>query len=133
MFEAMFFGHFIGDYLFQTDWMASNKNKNTWNGALACFIHCLVYALSVKLSFMVAGIDDWRIFTIAFVCHYPIDRSSLGAKWMKLMQQVPPNEVIMIDDFAKREARKMFSPIVYVVVDNMLHLILMWSCFHLWL
>ena len=33
--------HSIGDYVLQSDWMATNKTKNSF----AAFIHALVYSL----------------------------------------------------------------------------------------
>jgi hypothetical protein len=131
MFEAMFFGHFIGDYLLQTDWMATNKQAKTWTGLWACLLHCVAYSLTMLLSFfMLKQQILWFVFIIAFLTHFPIDRYALGKTWMKLIKQVPPDEVYLIDDFQKRESRKMFSPIVYVVTDNVLHMALMWNFLH---
>jgi hypothetical protein len=129
MFEAIFFGHFIGDYLFQTDWMATNKQQKTWTGLWACLIHCIVYALTMTVTMSCIGILSWQIFVIAFLSHYPIDRYGLANKWMKMIGSTPPVDVFKIENYQTREIRKMFSPIVYVVSDNTMHLLLMFAAF----
>lgn len=35
-------GHLVGDYLFQTDWMAQNKKAPGESGADACIVHCFI-------------------------------------------------------------------------------------------
>lgn len=51
--------HFIADFVFQSDWMATNKSKR-WD-ALA--VHVLIYAVCF-LDFGLAFV------TLTFVCHF---------------------------------------------------------------
>ena len=41
---ALAFTHWVGDFKFQSNWMALNKGKNTVEGAKALIQHCFVYA-----------------------------------------------------------------------------------------
>lgn len=129
MFEAMIIGHLIGDYLTQTDWLAMNKQKRTWRGMYACFLHCILYSLSMLATFSFVGMFSWKIFIIAFATHYPIDRYGLGEKWMALIGQTTIQSVFLIEDYKTREIRKGFVPLIYVMVDNTIHLVLMWILF----
>lgn len=57
--------HAIGDYWLQSDWMAMNKSKKSWN----CFVHCLIYtSLFLFLTF------SWKALAFIFVTHFLIDR-----------------------------------------------------------
>ena len=58
--------HWIGDFLLQSDWMALNKSKNTWEGSRALFFHVLTYSS----CFIWLGLE----FTLlTFVMHWPVD------------------------------------------------------------
>ena len=72
-----FLCHFIGDYWAQSDWMALNKNKKTWN----CLVHVLIYtACFLLLTF------SWKALLFIGVTHFIIDRFPIIVKrliWWK--------------------------------------------------
>ncbi len=75
VFVLMILAHFVGDYLFQNQWMAIGKSYPKWRGHLACTVHVLAYTLAFVL---VAGVfNPWALLSIA-VPHWLIDRWSLA-------------------------------------------------------
>jgi len=117
LFAAVLLGHLVGDYLFQNDWMARNKIRNDWTGWGACLTHCVIYANIVAwfVALMVtgAGVPLYVLAIIAFLTHFPIDKWSLGKKWMKIFGQTMDMKA------------SPFVPLVYVAVDNTMHILLM--------
>lgn len=63
--------HFVGDFIFQSDWMATNKSKS-WK-ALA--LHVLVY------SAVIAGVFNWSYFLRGD--HFVLSQIAVG-KWFAL-------------------------------------------------
>lgn len=120
LFAAIVLGHLVGDYLLQNKVMMIRKSEKSWQGVMWCTIHCLVYTAAVCLFLWTMNL--WVIVAV-FVSHWPIDRWSLGAKWMKLIHSRNLN-----DDFP---GNKVFHAIVYVAVDNTWHLVLMWLAVNL--
>lgn len=128
IFIRVILGHLLGDYLLQSKKMALNKTAPGSEGLYWSIFHCLVYALSVCLF-----VFDFRpefIFAV-FLTHWPIDRFCLGRVWIRMIggrdlhslyysdikyDQIAPANII---DLA-------FGCIVYAVVDNTLHLLLLW-------
>lgn len=118
---ALLIGHFVGDYIFQNDWMAKNKIKPGLKGADACFTHTFIYSVCVTFFVLLGG---WRykdllqsvfiVFGIAFLSHYWIDRYSVGNLWMDIYKH------------SKFDGKNPFVPIVYVAIDNTMHMVLMW-------
>jgi len=150
-------GHFIGDYLGQTKEMAIKKSQRGWVGAGWCVAHCLFYSGMVLLSVAV-GTDQLLerhagapvISIMVFLTHYPIDRWSLADKWLRLIKGrqledwsgiVPPGYENIFDNLANDmpklsintltgvAAQQSFAAIVYTVVDNTMHIILMTAGF----
>lgn len=60
--------HLIGDYVTQSDWMATEKTKNSF----AAFCHALVYSLPFAL---LASFPAWLVI---FGTHFLIDRFRLA-------------------------------------------------------
>ena len=120
-------GHLIGDYIVQNDWMALNKKKPGLAGTIPCLIHCFWYSMAVSLIGAMNSNATVRcyLFLIAFVTHYPIDRTNVVERWMELFGQTTFKTVELIEDEKLRAARKQFVPLVYVGVDNSVHLLLM--------
>lgn len=116
VFAQIILGHFVGDYLLQNKAMMFGKSKKGLSGIFWCTLHCLIYTAAVCLFLWT--INPF-IIAIVFLSHWPIDRWSLGGKWMKLIRSRDPKDT----QFANAE----FFAIVYVVVDNTWHILIMWS------
>jgi hypothetical protein len=130
--------HFIGDYFLQTDWMAMNKSKKSWN----CLVHCLIYTS----CFLVLTLS-WKALLFILVSHFIFDRWPVIIRrmlWFKNhfpTMQYPPwkmcNSTGYYDDSpynsyppnehtTKRygQPRHFFITIwLYIISDNVLHLI----------
>ncbi len=98
-------GHLVGDYIFQTDWMAENKKKNS----LACLLHSGVWAGCI-VFFTGWG---WIPFVLLTIIHFIQDRTYLVRKWMHLIGQ---------DHFATGS----YAPWSMVIIDNTFHLVEIW-------
>jgi hypothetical protein len=77
-------GHFVGDYLIQNDWMASQKKSDS----IVCAIHVLFYTLAVMLF------SGWFFYKYAplialaiYIPHYLIDRTQFIYHYMTLAGQ----------------------------------------------
>lgn len=64
--------HLIGDYVLQSDFIATTKGSNWYH----LFVHCALYVVPFYIFF---GLD-WRI-VILFVVHIVVD--PLKARWNK--------------------------------------------------
>lgn len=83
-FDALFVGHLIGDFLFQTGWMAKYK-ATKWGPLLA---HAVVYTVVVALiGWAFGGISAWAIALI-FISHVLLDRRGFVSWWSRRIQGV---------------------------------------------
>lgn len=115
----LLFGHFIGDFLFQTRNMASNKYVSGWRGFSWCTIHILVYTLTMTLFTNIYS----PIFIIGIsIPHWIIDRYSLGYQWMKLIDR----SYMLNSD---KSIENSFGSIIYVVIDQTFHFICLYYLF----
>ena len=57
--------HFVGDFWLQTDWMAMNKSKKSWN----CFIHVVIYT-----SCFLILTTSWKALLFIGTTHFILDR-----------------------------------------------------------
>jgi len=139
MMFRMLLGHLCGDYLFQNEWMAMNKSKNTLKGWIAAILHCLLYTFAVCL-FMWNFQPIWII--AVFFSHFFIDKFGLAEKYMKYIKRSGLKDYIDSVDhqYTKTwidtsEGQRMltggFRAFVYAVTDNTMHLILMWGAYQL--
>jgi len=156
---ALLLGHLVGDYFFQSDKMALEKSQRGDLGKYYCRLHCFIYSLCVALfvvvdgwrSYMVEGsvlskffLNLFVAFIIAYITHYPIDRTSFAWKWMKKFKSIQFQDtdgyaVMGHDDKGnptgipdiRINKRQYFVAPVYIAVDNTMHLVLMWMLFSL--
>jgi hypothetical protein len=121
IFIGILLGHLLGDFVLQNNWLALSKNHSSTR----CLLHCLIYTLSVSLFTILNPI--WAI--IIFISHYPIDRYSLADKWLKLIKGRSIEEFLTQNKYSKIDSHKIlsggFTSIIYCVVDNTFHIILM--------
>ncbi|TFE02136.1 DUF3307 domain-containing protein [Jeotgalibacillus salarius] len=88
-FSFLFLSHLIGDYLFQTSWMAGRK-KNDWTALLT---HCFVYTLTVAIIayFTFGGLSLTAVIFV-FITHVIIDKQVVVQWWVKRIMSPPPSE-----------------------------------------
>lgn len=67
--------HLFGDFVFQNDWMASNKGVQNKKGYISCFVHCLVYTI-----FFYSQATFLQLMLI-FLSHFLIDKFRLAFLW----------------------------------------------------
>ena len=126
IFEKILLGHLAGDYLLQSKKMALKKSAKGINGISWCFVHCVLYTFTICLFTETA--EPVKIMLI-FLSHFPIDRWSLANKWLKIIKGRD-----FINAYKSKaefhEIDLAFSTLVYVAVDNTLHLLLMVAIFN---
>lgn len=126
MFELLL-GHMVGDYLLQNNWMALNKHKSTLIGWATCTTHCSLYTVAVCV-FTGGWLTHWP--WVVFASHLLIDKFSLGEVYLRLVGgrsvthylQHPNN----VEWGPMAEVQAGFTAFVYAVVDNTLHLLVMY-------
>lgn len=124
-FWAVVFGHLAGDYFFQSKTMALRKSQKDFRGFLWCVFHCLCYTLCVLIFTQRFSLV---LFSLVFFTHYPIDRYSLASWWLRMIKGRD-----LLKAYGEREKYweidVAFSAIVYTIVDNSMHLVLLWFVF----
>lgn len=127
-FLAILFGLFVADYLLQPKQMAIMKSQRDSQGMSICGIHCAIYA-GVSTLFLLGvsafTINGMLIFHLFYWSHFIMDRYSLASKWLRMIQGRN-----FMEEYKNRpeywEISIPFAAIVYVVVDNGLHILFMW-------
>ena len=110
MFE-MLLGHLAGDYLFQNEFLAMNKSKNTGVGWLSALVHCIIYTLTICL-FMQNF--DWIWIVVVFLTHFPIDKFSLAEKYMHYVK----GKIIHDQSGSNLQMRNIFEAAFYKGISN---------------
>jgi hypothetical protein len=139
-------GHFIGDYLLQSKKTALGKSERTWKGVGICAWHSWIYTVAVCSMVTFCAFDMRTVspglvwaYPMIFLTHYPIDRWSLADKWLELIKgrrlsdwQFRPGGEPHGTDLplnlvhgSYMATQQAFAAIVYTVVDNLMHIILM--------
>ena len=109
-------GHLVGDYLFQTRYMARMKSANSILGFLWCIFHCIVYTMTVCI--FIGNFSPLAAFII-FNSHFWIDKFSLAKYWMVFLNgkkymmsftKMPTDHNALLE--------MIFGSFVYIVIDN---------------
>ncbi|WP_289137031.1 DUF3307 domain-containing protein [uncultured Brevibacillus sp.] len=85
-FDILLVAHLIGDYMFQTEWMAKYKAQR-WLPLLA---HCMVYTAIISLIaylFIPGGLSVWAVLFV-FVTHVILDRRTIVFFWYRKIMRV---------------------------------------------
>ena len=84
-------GHFVADFLFQTNYQAENKK----NKIVPLIIHSLIYAITIVGLIIVFIQQIQFIYLGAFIClfisHFIIDKGYLTNFWIKYIKKAPLN------------------------------------------
>ena len=89
-------GHMVGDYLFQTRWMATQKTKLF--SALA--IHAAIYACAIWLVSLPAGGLSPLSVLFLFLTHAVVDRRDITLWWCKYVTQSQEEWLFIMTDQA---------------------------------
>jgi hypothetical protein len=82
-FDFLLIGHFIGDFLLQTSWMAQYK-ATKW---IPLLTHVTIYTIVVAVfGFLSGGLSLWGILII-FIGHVILDRKKFVSFWVKNIQR----------------------------------------------
>ena len=150
---GLLLGHMAGDYLLQNQWMALNKSRAaSW---LPGFVHACIYTAAVLL---LTWDFRWTWALVIFASHWPVDRWSLGEKWLDFIGGRTMTEflneghrdiwrwkcgkdVVSLSTSGEKAGldylenyrilRGSFTALVYAAADNTIHLLLMWGGWHL--
>lgn len=95
--------HFLGDYVFQNDWMAQNKTKSSY----AAFVHALVYSVPFSL------IVSIHALLIIFLTHLLIDRFRLASYWTNSRFYS-----------SGKDKPEYISFWILVIIDNTIHIVI---------
>lgn len=79
-FDILVIAHLIGDYLFQTSWMAMNK-ANKW---IPLITHSVVYTFVIAVVAWIGfgGLSIWGI-ALVLASHIFLDKRTFVAWWVK--------------------------------------------------
>lgn len=88
LFDWLLIGHFVGDYLFQTGWMAANKMKR-WDALL---VHSAVYTIAIYLFSLFSFKLTIGSVLFVFISHVVLDQGSIVRWWTKHIQAPPLSE-----------------------------------------
>lgn len=81
-FDTLLIGHLIGDFLFQTGWMAQYKSTK-W---LPLITHVLVYTIVISLFGWFSGGLTWLAILLVFLSHLFLDRRTFVVFWVRRIQ-----------------------------------------------
>jgi len=105
LFDFLLVAHLVGDWMFQTSWMADNKRGRPFSAA--CLLHCLVYTLVVGgllASAVPLGLVALSPATAAgaviflFLTHWLIDGFNLPRLWNSLVNRTEKDFVLIVLD-----------------------------------
>lgn len=113
VFNYLLIGHLIGDYLFQTRWMAMFK-ATKW---VPLFVHSVVYTVSVTvIAYLEVGWLPVGAIALLFLSHLFLDRRIFVVWWVKHIMR------------AEGKDAKWLS----IMVDQIFHLIILGAVAHIW-
>lgn len=125
-------GHFVGDYLLQNQWMATEKSQPGKRGHIACTIHVFLYTLAVALF---SGIWSLPFLALIAIPHWLIDRWSLATYILKWKNGYTMHEVWKEAPLCARPTpnelqqnvwKVAFAAPVYILNDNTMHFVCLW-------
>ena len=113
LFNFLFLGHLVGDYLFQTRWMAMNKSTK-WPPLI---VHCLIYTAALILFSSFYGILlPLGAISLVFISHIFLDRRTFVVWWVRQIMGTPDAETSWLT----------------IVCDQIFHLLIIGVVVYFW-
>jgi len=131
IFSAIVLGHLFGDYIFQNNWMAQNKKKDTIVGYIACMVHCTIYTMCVSLMLYLFGYSfAIHKISLLFLSHFIPDKFDILTWWSQFYGIRTWSSEIEHKKYTDHATIKdsiniSFGSFVSIVQDNTIHLFLM--------
>lgn len=130
-------GHLVGDFVFQNKYTAINKSRSSF----VCWVHVVMYTTIASLFILPSftSLGQYFVFMLAVaVPHFIIDRFSLAMKWMHWFNVRNFFEALNSDfgadpntqtvgEYAARKYDIPFTAIVYVVIDQLFHVLCLYT------
>jgi hypothetical protein len=144
MFAGAMLGHFVGDYLLQNQWMATEKSQPGKRGHIACTVHVLLYTLAVALFTVefkplkaLLNPHSWHplFLLVVAVPHWIIDRWSLakyllawknGYTMHEVWKEAPLCAAPAPGQLEQNVWKVAFAAPVYIFNDNTIHWVCLW-------
>ena len=110
IFETLIVAHILGDWIFQTEWMAENKSKKV----SAMIVHLFIYHLFVLLALRYKiGFEDMSVYLVLLLMI--IIHTLLDLRW------TVENLIKFLRINVKREPDKWLN----ITIDQALHILLL--------
>ena len=77
LFNWLLVGHFVGDFILQTRWMAEQKTKKI----MPLIVHAAVYTVTLALLALPAGGLSWWGIGLIFSSHLILDQRAFTDFW----------------------------------------------------
>lgn len=127
LFSFLTFIHFFADWLFQSDYEAKNKSKN-WKIRAR---HCAIYTIFFLPPMLLLGLSGWwLVFALSnlYISHFIIDTYLpvyFWAKYFRKMEIFNDSTLTPNEQFMKAWSQPI-APILFITVDQILHLLFLW-------
>lgn len=124
LFVILLTGHFIGDYVLQSDYLNNNKGKNS----LPLFLHIVIYFITL-FSFALLGLDPEDALALAAinsVTHLGID--FITSKVITRLGEIKVKDAKIVEEFDVSTI-SVYWPVLVLGLDQLLHQIILWLSF----
>jgi len=128
--------HLLGDYFFQSDWMAINKTKRTW----ICIVHAAIYTMTFLVFMLIGQLPlSYKALLSIGVSHFIIDRVyparyicfiknfMAPRSWWPVWKECWMTGYKIGDHSQDPTSKPAFLAVwLMIIVDNSLHIIINW-------
>ncbi len=81
LFNWLLVGHLVGDFIFQTRWMAEKKAQNF----LPLIVHSVVYTATVAVFGLIGNGLSWWGIGLVFISHIILDQRKFVEVWSRVI------------------------------------------------
>ena len=130
-FELFVICHIAGDYIFQNNWMALNKTKDSTSLLVHCTIYTTIMTTAFACYYNLSHLQTIGVYVVVFTSHHILDMFSVADKWLSLIRGRSFRSLMeMKENICDRNSPKAvslyagFTAVVYCLVDFFFHFVL---------